>query len=221
MATSGGQWCHARGNNDLGVCWRSQGRIWGELQREGLTNLGATKAGVEDLVEKSQQVRQVQPESAVEAACVQPTVEQCVMPLHHHESFALQAVHIRFVSRMPPPPSQPFVRPHGRERSGDVYRVTLQAVKRIVPAQRRRFMMSAMQPASRPPPAIVIAKVKYALALPAGCVSYRRSRTPPCTINTDKVVIDPIQNHQMKVLTLCHPRSQSTPASRALSRHGL
>ena len=66
-------------------------------------------------------------------------------------------------------------------------------------------MIKARQPANRPPPKIVIAKLKKALALPVGWVPYRRSRTPPCTIRTARVVSDPMINHQMNVLTSFAP----------------
>ena len=61
---------------------------------------------------------------------------------------------------------------------------------------RRRFIMRARQPASNPPPRMVMAKVT---PLPDGL--YNRSRTPPCTINTERVISEPIPNHQMNVRT--------------------
>lgn len=82
-------------------------------------------------------------------------------------------------------------------------------------------MINATQPANRPPPKIVIAKLKYALALPVEWVPYRRSRTPPCTINTERVVSDPMPNHQMKVLTGFHPRLQPGTTSASTVAHGL
>jgi hypothetical protein len=44
-------------------------------------------------MEEPQEICQIEPESAVEAACVQPTVDERVMPLDHHEALALEAVH--------------------------------------------------------------------------------------------------------------------------------
>ncbi len=113
----------------------------------------------------------------------------------------------------PAPASVGFLRT--RERQRGFYRKPPGAVKRIVPAQRRRTMIKAKQPANRPPPRIVIAKLKNALALPAGWVPYRRSRTPPCTISTERVVRDPMPNHQINVLTSLHP----SPAART-HEHG-
>jgi len=82
-------------------------------------------------------------------------------------------------------------------------------------------MIKAKQPANRPPPRIVIAKLKNALALPAGWVPYRRSRTPPCTISTERVVRDPMPNHQKNVLTSFHPRLQPGSTSTATAARSL
>jgi hypothetical protein len=133
------------------------------------------------------------------------------MPLHHHESFALQAVHLRSGSATLPARSC-------AQRPTQVSRLLPYRASGCQAAQRRRFIMSAMQPASRPPPAIVVANVNHVLALPAGCVSYRRSRTPPSTISTDKVVSDPMPNHQMNLLTL--PRPSPKRAVRLTQRDG-
>jgi len=82
-------------------------------------------------------------------------------------------------------------------------------------------MIKAKQPANRPPPKIVIAKLKNALSLPVGWVPYKRSRTPPCTINTERVISDPMPNHQMNVLTSFHPRLQPGITSAATAAYGL
>ncbi|ULA59765.1 MAG: hypothetical protein LZF60_160094 [Nitrospira sp.] len=44
-------------------------------------------------MEKPEQVGQIDPESAIQAACIESAIHERVMPLHHHESFAFQAVH--------------------------------------------------------------------------------------------------------------------------------
>jgi hypothetical protein len=44
-------------------------------------------------MEKPEQVGEINPESAVDAAGVDPSVHEGIVPLHHHESFALEALH--------------------------------------------------------------------------------------------------------------------------------
>ena len=119
-------------------------------------------------MEKSQKICQVQPESAIETSRIQTTIDQRVVPLNHHESFAFQAMHTVDASAAPPPAPASLGFPRTRETLGGFYRKPPGAVKRIVPAQRRRTMIKATQPANRPPPRIVIAKLKNALALPVG-----------------------------------------------------
>ena len=66
---------------------------------------------------------------------------------------------------------------------------------------RSRFITNAKQPANNPPPKIVVPNERYALApLPGGAPS-SRSRTPPCTISTERVSSAPIANHHLKDLT--------------------
>jgi hypothetical protein len=66
---------------------------------------------------------------------------------------------------------------------------------------RSRFITKAKQPANNPPPKIVVPNERYELApLPGGAPS-RRSRTPPCTISTERVSSVPIANHHPKDLT--------------------
>ena len=68
---------------------------------------------------------------------------------------------------------------------------------------RSRFITNAKQPANNPPPKIVVPNERYALApLPGGAPS-SRSRTPPCTISTERVSSAPIANHHLKDLTKC------------------
>jgi hypothetical protein len=62
-------------------------------------------------------------------------------------------------------------------------------------------MTKAKQPANNPPPKIVVPNERYGLApLPGGAPS-SKSRTPPCTINTDRVSSAPTANHHPNDLT--------------------
>ena len=66
---------------------------------------------------------------------------------------------------------------------------------------RSRFITNARQPANNPPPKIVVPNERYALAsLPEGAPS-SRSRTPPCTISTERVSNAPMANHHLNDLT--------------------
>jgi hypothetical protein len=66
---------------------------------------------------------------------------------------------------------------------------------------RSRFITNAKQPANNPPPNIVVPNERYALAPLPGGVPSSKSRTPPCTISTERVSSAPIANHHLKDLT--------------------
>ena len=66
---------------------------------------------------------------------------------------------------------------------------------------RSRFITNAKQPANNPPPNIVVPNERYALAPLPGGVPSSKSRTPPCTISTERVSSAPITNHHLKDLT--------------------
>ena len=68
-------------------------------------------------------------------------------------------------------------------------------------AYRSRFITNAKQPANNPPPKIVVPNERYAPAPLPGEAPSSRSRTPPCTISTERVSNAPIANHHLKDLT--------------------
>jgi hypothetical protein len=59
----------------------------------GFSRFASTEATIEDLVEEAQQVGQVEPEPAVQAAGIETAVDQGIVPLDHHEPLAFQAMH--------------------------------------------------------------------------------------------------------------------------------
>ncbi len=63
---------------------------------------------------------------------------------------------------------------------------------------RRRFMIKATHPASKPPPMRVVPKYTKTFVPPDGCVPSHKSRTPPWTIRTERVIKAPIMNHHVK-----------------------
>ncbi len=44
-------------------------------------------------MKESEQVGEVYPKSTIQTTGIEPAIHERVMPLHHHESFAFQAVH--------------------------------------------------------------------------------------------------------------------------------
>src|SRR5207249_7021525 len=98
-----------------------------------------------------------------------------VLPLEHHEPLALQAYHAPTLSH------------------GDKWESSEKT--RTMRIHLIRFIMMAMHPASRPPPATVSTKL-VGLLFPLS-----RSCTPPCTISTASVITAPVANHQRNVFT--------------------
>jgi hypothetical protein len=66
---------------------------------------------------------------------------------------------------------------------------------------RSRFITNAKHPANNPPPTIVVPNERYAVVPLPGEAPSSRSRTPPCTISTERVSNAPIANHHLKDLT--------------------
>jgi hypothetical protein len=46
-------------------------------------------------VEKSKKIGEIDPKSAIEATGVQPPIHERIVPLNHHEAFALKTIHRR------------------------------------------------------------------------------------------------------------------------------
>lgn len=64
-----------------------------DSQREGFANFRATETAIQDLVKEAQQICQIKPKPAIEASRVETPIDERVMSLDHHESFAFHAVH--------------------------------------------------------------------------------------------------------------------------------
>jgi hypothetical protein len=58
-------------------------------ERERFPNLGAPKSAVNDFMEKSKKIGEIDPKSAIQAASVKPPIHERVVPLNHHEAFTL------------------------------------------------------------------------------------------------------------------------------------
>ena len=63
------------------------------LERKGFPDLGAPESAVDDFVEKTKKIGQIDPKSAIEATRVEPAIHESIMPLNHHEAFALKTIH--------------------------------------------------------------------------------------------------------------------------------
>jgi hypothetical protein len=122
-------------------------------------------------VEKPKKIGEIDPKPAIQTARVEPPIHERIMSLNHHEAFTLEAIH------------------HEKVR------------KDLSTFHRIRFITNARQPARSPPPNIVVLNDRYGLAPVLGCTPSNRSRTPPWTINTDRVRTAPMPNHQEKDLT--------------------
>jgi len=115
-------------------------------------------------MKKPEEVGEINPEPAIEAARVNSTVDEGIVAFHEHKPFALEALHTCPV------------------RSD----------------YRRRFMIKATHPASKPPPIRVVPKYTKTFVPPEGCIPSHKSRIPPWTIRTERVIRAPIINHHAK-----------------------
>jgi hypothetical protein len=62
-------------------------------ERKGFPNLGAPESAVDDFVEKSKKVGEIDPKSAIQTTGVQAPIHERIVPLDHHEAFALKTIH--------------------------------------------------------------------------------------------------------------------------------
>jgi hypothetical protein len=62
-------------------------------QSKGFPNFRSPKSAVDDYVEKTMTVGEIDPEPAIQTAGVEAPIHQRVVPLDHHEPFALQTIH--------------------------------------------------------------------------------------------------------------------------------
>jgi hypothetical protein len=62
-------------------------------ERKGFANFGAPKSAVDDFVEKSKKIGEIDPKPAIETTGVQPPIHERIVPLNHHEAFTFQTIH--------------------------------------------------------------------------------------------------------------------------------
>jgi hypothetical protein len=63
------------------------------LEHEGFPNLVTFSPAINDFMKKSKKVSQINPKSAIEASRVNPSIDEGVVALDHHEPSALEALH--------------------------------------------------------------------------------------------------------------------------------
>jgi hypothetical protein len=94
------------------------------LEYERFTHFITFPPTINNFMKKPEEVGQINPEPAIEAACVNPTIDEGIVAFHQHKPFALETLHT-----FP-----------------------------VLSDYRRRFMINATQPASKPPPKSVVPK---------------------------------------------------------------
>ncbi len=65
-----------------------------ELQSQGFADLVTADAARDDFMQEAKEIRQIKPEPTVQTPRIQPSVHKGVMPLYHHEAFALETAHM-------------------------------------------------------------------------------------------------------------------------------
>jgi hypothetical protein len=63
------------------------------LEREGFPNLRAPEPAIDDFVEKSKKIGEIDPKSAIETTGIEPAVHERIVPLDHHKAFTLETIH--------------------------------------------------------------------------------------------------------------------------------
>jgi hypothetical protein len=66
-------------------CSRSEGK--------GFPDFGAPKSAVDHLVKEPEEIGKIDPEPAIQTSGVEASIHERVVPLDHHEPFALQTIH--------------------------------------------------------------------------------------------------------------------------------
>jgi hypothetical protein len=67
-------------------------------------------------VEKPKKIGQINPKTAVETTGIQSPIHERVMPLNHHEAFALEAIHRKIQLTECASSLRPNTRPRARRR---------------------------------------------------------------------------------------------------------
>jgi hypothetical protein len=82
-------------------------------ERKRFPDLGSAEPAIDHFVEKPKKIGKVDPKTAVETARIEPSIHKRIVPLNHHEAFALETIHRTSVQTMLSDPLH-----HQREASG-------------------------------------------------------------------------------------------------------
>jgi hypothetical protein len=63
------------------------------LERKRLADFASAESAVDDFVEKTKKIREIDPKTAIQTSGVQSSIHHRVVPLDHHEAFTFEAVH--------------------------------------------------------------------------------------------------------------------------------
>ena len=63
------------------------------LEREGFADLAAPESAVDDFMEKTKEIGEVDPKPAIETTGIEAPIHQRIVPLDHHEAFTLETIH--------------------------------------------------------------------------------------------------------------------------------
>jgi hypothetical protein len=83
---------------------------------ERFADLAAPESTVDDFVEKTKQIGEVDPKPAIQTTGIETPIHQCVVPLDHHKPFALETIHgsrsylvylMRFITNAKQPAKSP------------------------------------------------------------------------------------------------------------------
>jgi hypothetical protein len=62
-------------------------------ERKGFPNRRAPESAIDHFVKESKKVGEIDPKSAIETTSIEPPIHERIVPLHHHEAFALETIH--------------------------------------------------------------------------------------------------------------------------------
>jgi hypothetical protein len=62
-------------------------------ERKGFPNFRAPESAIDHFVKKSKKIGEIDPKSAIETTSIEPSVHERIVPLDHHEAFALETIH--------------------------------------------------------------------------------------------------------------------------------
>jgi hypothetical protein len=69
-------------------------------ERKRFPDLGSAEPAIDHFMEKPKKIGKIDPKAAVETARIEPSIHERIVPLNHHETFALETIHHASVRMM-------------------------------------------------------------------------------------------------------------------------